>query len=65
MKKKKNEIQKKTKSGGNGGGHADTMTTTSGLIPPVRRWNSFHSTRGECHPNKFRRERKSTSPSIL
>lgn len=36
-----------------------------GLIPPVRRWNSFHSTRGECHPNKFRRERKSTSPSIV
>lgn len=30
----------------------------------VRRWNSFHSTRGECHPNKFRRDRKSTSPSI-
>lgn len=30
----------------------------------VRRWNSFHSTRGECHPNKFRRERKSTSPSL-
>lgn len=29
-----------------------------------RRWNSFHSTRGECHPNKFRgrRERKSLSP---
>lgn len=45
-------------------GHVDTLTT-SGLTPPVRRWNSFHSTRGECHPNKFRRERKSTSPSIL
>lgn len=30
----------------------------------VRRWNSFHSTRGECHPNKFRRDRKSASPSI-
>lgn len=26
----------------------------------VRRWNSFH-TRGEYHPNKIRRERKSTS----
>lgn len=38
---------------------------TSGLTPPVRRWNSFHSTRGECHPNKFRRDRKSTSPSIV
>lgn len=36
-------------------------TATNGS---VRRWNSFHSTRGECHPNKFRRDRKSTSPSI-
>ena len=36
----------------------------SGAENAVRRWNSFHSTRGECHPNKFRRERKSTSPSI-
>lgn len=31
----------------------------SGADGAVRRWNSFHSTRGECHPNKFRRERKS------
>ncbi|XP_037926120.1 rap guanine nucleotide exchange factor 2 isoform X3 [Hermetia illucens] len=30
----------------------------------MRRWNSFHSTHGECHPNRFRRNRKSTSPSI-
>lgn len=36
----------------------------SGTDNAVRRWNSFHSTRNECHPNKFRRERKSTSPSI-
>lgn len=36
----------------------------SGAESAVRRWNSFHSTRGECHPNKFRRERKSISPSI-
>lgn len=36
----------------------------SGTENAVRRWNSFHSTRGECHPNKFRRDRKSTSPSI-
>lgn len=36
----------------------------SSATAPVRRWNSFHSTRGECHPNKFRRERKSTSPSL-
>lgn len=49
-------------------GNAETCQTnnqTSGLTPPVRRWNSFHSTRGECHPNKFRRDRKSTSPSIV
>lgn len=42
-----------------------TYNQTSGLTPPVRRWNSFHSTRGECHPNKFRRDRKSTSPTIV
>lgn len=36
----------------------------SGAESAVRRWNSFHSTRGECHPNKFRRDRKATSPSI-
>lgn len=36
----------------------------SGAENAVRRWNSFHSTRGECHPNKFRRDRKSISPSI-
>lgn len=47
-----------------------TRTRVSRRRPPsgtdnaVRRWNSFHSTRGECHPNKFRRDRKSTSPSI-
>lgn len=49
-------------------GNAETCQTnnqTSGLTPSVRRWNSFHSTRGECHPNKFRRDRKSTSPSIV
>lgn len=45
-------------------GHMDDPSQI-GLTPPVRRWNSFHSTRGECHPNKFRRERKSTSPSIV
>lgn len=39
-------------------------TSDSSLSASVRRWNSFHSTRGECHPNKFRRERKSTSPSL-
>lgn len=44
--------------------HTDNPNSI-GLTPPVRRWNSFHSTRGECHPNKFRRERKSTSPSIV
>lgn len=36
----------------------------SGADSAVRRWNSFHSTRNECHPNKFRRERKSTAPNI-
>lgn len=35
----------------------------SGADGAVRRWNSFHSTRGECHPNKFRQNRKSASPS--
>ncbi|XP_031621051.1 rap guanine nucleotide exchange factor 2 isoform X3 [Contarinia nasturtii] len=53
-----------THIGAHGIGNAEP-TSTSGLTPPVRRWNSFHSTRGECHPNKFRRERKSTSPSIV
>lgn len=48
----------------NANGHMDNPIPI-GLTPPVRRWNSFHSTRGECHPNKFRRERKSTSPSIV
>lgn len=50
---------------GTGNGENPTQTSSCGLTPPVRRWNSFHSTRGECHPNKFRRERKSTSPSIV
>lgn len=35
----------------------------SGAEGAVRRWNSFHSTRGECHPNKFRRDRKAASQS--
>lgn len=48
-----------------GNAECQTNNHTSGLTPPVRRWNSFHSTRGECHPNKFRRDRKSTSPSIV
>lgn len=43
--------------GGNAGRDTDNNAS-------VRRWNSFHSTRGECHPNKFRRERKSDSPSL-
>lgn len=49
------------------GGHSNVSTgytSDSSLSASVRRWNSFHSTRGECHPNKFRRERKSTSPSL-
>lgn len=48
-------------TGGTGGttGGRDVDSNAS-----VRRWNSFHSTRGECHPNKFRRERKSDSPSL-
>lgn len=51
---------------GNASGNAaiNDDPTSSGSQAPVRRWNSFHSTRGECHPNKFRRERKSTSPSL-
>lgn len=50
-------IVSNTISGGGGGRDADNNAS-------VRRWNSFHSTRGECHPNKFRRERKSDSPSL-
>lgn len=45
-------------------GASTGYTSDSSLSASVRRWNSFHSTRGECHPNKFRRERKSTSPSL-
>ncbi|XP_055385503.1 uncharacterized protein LOC129614698 isoform X3 [Condylostylus longicornis] len=38
--------------------------TSAGSQEIIRRWNSFHSTRGECHPNRFRRNRKSTAPHI-
>lgn len=66
--------------GGGGGGGGSNVGSVAGRMsaiakmsrrrPPsgaenaVRRWNSFHAERGECHPNKFRRDRKSTSPSI-
>lgn len=54
--------------GGGSGGDSNNIntgyTSDTSLSASVRRWNSFHSTRGECHPNKFRRERKSTSPSL-
>lgn len=44
-----------------------TLRLAARRPPPgdsMRRWNSFHAPRGECHPNKIRRERKATSPCI-
>ncbi|GAB0092081.1 rap guanine nucleotide exchange factor 2 [Sergentomyia squamirostris] len=41
------------------------LPSSSNEANSLRRWNSFHASRGECHPNKIRRERKATSPCIV